>query len=218
MDITQKFLDLHTHRATVAPDVLPVRSFLTPTVPEQGVFSAGIHPQDAGRLEPAAFETVWNDPRCLAVGECGLDRRYPDLQVQTTLFLAQADRAEALQKPLLIHSVRTHDEIRKLAKDRSPSIPWIIHGFRGKERTLFSLLDAGFYISFGAGLLKDAGNMEPFFCRVPAERIFFETDDDAACDIRAVYALAASMRGESVDSLCDAVRTNFRRIFYDGQQ
>lgn len=211
--VTQKYLDLHTHRNTVEPDVFAVGSCLMPTVPEQGVFSAGIHPEDAERFAIPDFEPVWSDPRCIALGECGLDRRFPDLPRQSALFLAQAERAETLRKPLLIHSVRTHDEIRKMAKDLSPVMPWIIHGFRGKERTLFSLLDAGFYISFGAGLLKDAGNMEPFFSRIPADRIFFETDDESALDIRAVYAVAASMRGEAVDTLCDTVRNNFRRIF-----
>jgi Tat protein secretion system quality control protein TatD with DNase activity len=78
---------------------------------------------------------------------------------------------------------------------------------------LFSLLDAGFLISFGAGLLKDAGNLEPFFSRIPADRLFFETDDDPSTDIRAIYALAASMRGVPVDELCATVQANFRRIF-----
>lgn len=213
MEIPQKYIDLHTHRSGTAPDVFSVQSCLEPMAPESGFFSCGIHPKDAEQYEVEDFKPVFQNARCLAVGECGLDRRYPDLPKQTTLFLAQAEQAEALRKPLLIHSVRTHDEIRKIAKDLQPTVPWIVHGFRGKERTLFSLLDAGFFVSFGAGLLKDAGNMEPFFSRIPADRIFFETDDDAALDIRAVYAVAASMRSESVDALCEIVRNNFRRIF-----
>lgn len=209
----QKYLDIHTHRAVAGPDVFALQSCLSSTIPETGFFSAGIHPQDAGSVDCKEFENVWNDPRCLAVGECGMDRRYPDLPKQTAVFRIQAQQAEILHKPLLIHSVRTHEEIIRAAKELAPSVPWIIHGFRGKERTLFSLLDAGFFVSFGAGLLKDAGNMEPFFSRIPAERIFFETDADGATDIRAVYALAASMRGMAVDDLCNTVRENFRRIF-----
>ena len=174
---------------------------------------AGIHPQDADRLDWHDFETIWQDPRCLAVGECGLDRRYPDLKRQTEVFHAQADAAERLQKPLILHCVRTHDEIRKIALDRKPAVPWIIHGFRGKERTLFSLLDAGFYISFGGGLLKDAGNVEPYFQRIPRDRIFFETDADNGPDLRAVYALAASMYGVGINELCGIVRNNFRSVF-----
>lgn len=209
----QKYLDIHTHRAITGPDVFALQSCLSPVIPESGFFSAGIHPQYAESVDCKDFETIWNDPRCLAIGECGMDRRFPDLPKQSALFRAQAQKAEDLHKPLLIHSVRTHEEIIRMAKELSPSVPWIIHGFRGKERTLFSLLDAGFSISFGAGLLKDAGNMEPFFSRIPAKRIFFETDDDGATDIRAVYALAASMWGVAVDDLCNTVRENFRRIF-----
>ena len=210
---TQKYIDFHTHRAAAGPDVFALQNFLSPMVPETGFYTAGIHPKDAEQFEIKDFEKIWNDPRCLALGECGMDRRYPDLSKQSALFRAQAQQAETLHKPLLIHSVRTHDEICRAAKDLAPTVPWIIHGFRGKERTLFALLDAGFSVSFGAGLLKDAGNLEPFFSRIPADRIFFETDDDAGVDIRAIYALAASMRGVPVDDLCAAVRKNFRRIF-----
>ncbi len=210
----QKYIDLHTHSTAAGPDVFALQNFLVPTAPETGFYSAGIHPKDAELFDIKDFETIWNNPRCLAVGECGMDRRYPDLPKQSRLFRAQAQRADALHKPLLIHSVRTHEEICRAAKDLAPAVPWIIHGFRGKERTLFSLLDAGFFISFGAGLLKDAGNLELFFSRIPADRIFFETDDDDRADIRAIYALAASMRGVPVDELCMTVQKNFRRIFH----
>lgn len=209
----QKYLDLHTHRTVTGPDIFALQSCLTPAIPDTGFFTAGLHPKDAEQFEIKDFEAIWNTPRCLAVGECGMDRRYPDLPRQSALFRAQAQQAEIRHKPLLIHSVRTHEEICRAAKDLAPTIPWIIHGFRGKERTLFSLLDAGFLISFGAGLLKDAGNLEPFFSRIPADRLFFETDDDPSTDIRAIYALAASMRGVPVDELCAAVQANFRRIF-----
>lgn len=214
IEIQQKYIDLHTHNAASEPDIFSLFCVLRPgSLPRSGCFSAGIHPQEATRHETKSFLKLWQDPRCAAVGECGLDRRFPDLPKQLTLFREQARIAENLGKPLLIHSVRTHEEILKTAKDFSAARPWIIHGFRGKERTLFTLLDAGFYISFGTGLLKDAGNMEPFFHKVPTDRIFFESDADPGADVRAVYALAASMLGTSVDELAEQVRANYRKVF-----
>ena len=66
------------------------------------------------------------------------------------------------------------------------------------------MIESGFYLSFGEGLLRDAGNMESFFHKIPDDRLFFETDESGA-DLRKIYALAASMRGTSVQSLRQTV-------------
>lgn len=77
------------------------------------------------------------------------------------------------------------------------------------------MLDAGFLLSFGAGFLRDAGNVESFFAKIPASSLFFETDESGA-DIRQIYALAASMRGISVRELKTIVQANYKRIFSSG--
>ena len=206
--------DIHTHR-TVVREGITIPSFTDPAAVPDTFFTAGLHPADAQKSAAADFQVLWNDPRCIGIGECGLDRRFQDvtgLTRQKELFLQQAETAEEKALPLIIHSVRTHEEIRQLKKAIKPEQVWILHGFRGNERNTFSLLDAGFYLSFGEGLLKDAGNLESFFQRIPLDRIFFETDESNA-DLLQIYALAASMRDMSLMDLCDAVRNNFERVF-----
>lgn len=207
-------IDIHTHTQKDDTDIT-ILSLTDPTQVPDSFFSAGLHPEDAERYTVDDFRTLWDDPRCIAIGECGLDRRFQkttDLTQQKKLFLRQAELAEEKGVPLIIHSVRTHEDIRQIKSAMSPAVPWVLHGFRSNERSTFTLLDAGFYLSFGDGLLKDAGNMEVFFPKIPLDRIFFETDTSTT-SLRQIYALAAGMHDMTMDDLCKAVHANFERIF-----
>lgn len=214
------YIDIHTHHAGRDGDVFRVLANTEPQAVDTP-FSAGIHPQDVNRLNFNDFLPVWEDPLCLAVGECGLDRRHlaeTGIDKQTDIFRKQALEAEKRNLPLIVHAVRMVPELLRLKKELAPTAPWILHGFRGNERKCMEMIDSGFYLSFGEGLLRDAGNMESFFARIPRGRIFFETDA-AETDIRRIYALAASMMSMSVKELSETVKDGFRKVFrYDPEQ
>jgi len=182
--------------------------------PESRFFSAGIHPRDAGKYELDAFRPLFDSPRCLAIGECGLDRTSETpLRVQMSVFEAQIAEAERRNKPLLIHCVRCFPELQRLkaARDAENRPAWVIHGFRGARRKAFDLLDAGCVLSFGAGLLRDAGNMD-YFAEIPLDRILVETDESPELFGR-IVAEAAAMHLLPPSEFASAVRANFKRIF-----
>ena len=182
-------------------------------VPESIFFSAGIHPWDAGKYELAAFTSLFDSPRCLAIGECGLDRTSDAaLPLQMKVFEAQIAESVRRGKPLMIHCVRCFPELLRLKSVQSDDAPaWVIHGFRGTKRKAFDLLDAGCVLSFGAGLLRDAGNME-FFAEIPLDRILLETDESPELFDR-ILAEAAAMHLLPPSELAAAVRANFERTF-----
>lgn len=123
-------------------------------VPPEGRFSVGIHPWEAGGLTPqrwAWVEQAADDPRVVAIGECGLDAlRGPSMEEQEELFAAHARLASRLAKPLIIHCVRASDRLLRLNKQLRGDSLWIVHGFRGKEAAGRQLLDAGLHLSVGA--------------------------------------------------------------------
>ena len=182
-------------------------------VPETFFFSAGIHPWDAGKYELAAFAPLFDSPRCLAIGECGLDRTSEAaLPLQMKVFEAQIAESLRRDKPLVIHCVRCFPELIRLkAALPSDASDWVVHGFRGTKRKAFDLLDAGCTLSFGAGLLRDAGNME-YFAEIPLDRILIETDESPELFDR-ILAEAAAMRLLPPSEFAAAVRANFKRIF-----
>ena len=184
-----------------------------PVPPDDVFYSAGIHPQDALKYACADFEALWDSPNCLAVGECGLDRTADvPLPRQTEVFRAQIEQAGRRRKPLVIHCVRCFPElIRMKTNSAADDLPWVLHGFRGAKRKAFELLDAGFALSFGAGLLRDAGNME-YFAEIPLDRILIETDESPEL-FPQILAEAAAMHLLPPAEFAAAVEANFRRIF-----
>ena len=183
-------------------------------VPPDGVFfSAGVHPQDALKYSCADFEPLWDSPNCLAVGECGLDRTADvPLARQVEVFRAQIEEAVRRDKPLVIHCVRCFPELIRMKTDSgADALPWVLHGFRGAKRKAFELLDAGFALSFGAGLLRDAGNME-YFAEIPLDRILIETDESPEL-FPQILAEASAMHLLPPAEFAAAVESNFRRIF-----
>lgn len=208
--------DAHAHGAPGADEtIFRLWNLRDPTcaVPENCFFSAGIHPWDAGKYELDAFLPLFDSPRCLAVGECGLDRTSDvPLRVQMHVFEAQIAEAEKRGKPPVIHCVRCFPELLRLKASHSPDGPaWVIHGFRGAKRKAFDLLDAGCVLSFGAGLLRDAGNMD-YFAEIPLDRILVETDESPELFGR-IVAEAAAMHLLPPSEFASAVRANFKRIF-----
>ena len=182
-------------------------------VPENCFFSAGIHPWDVGKYELAAFAPLFDSPRCLAIGECGLDRTSETaLPLQMKVFEAQIAESVRRDKPLMIHCVRCFPELLRLKAALDADAPvWVIHGFRGTKRKAFDLLDAGCTLSFGAGLLRDAGNME-YFAEIPLDRILIETDESPELFGR-ILAEAAAMHLLSPSEFAAIVSTNFKRVF-----
>ena len=165
---------------------------------------------------PPAFFDLFHSERCLAIGECGLDRRAPlALEKQEELFLRHADIAEELGKPMIIHSVRTRQEMIRLRKKRQLSVPWIIHGCRGTAQRVREWADAGFVLSFGEGILRDGALLADLFPALPSGSILMETDESAA-SLDVLYSVAASCRQMNRDDFTAMVEHNYRRIFFHG--
>ena len=168
------FEDVHTHRLDAGPAAI-VNLPEGADVPEEGYFSAGVHPWNSGRPDTAELmewaARVAEHPRVVAIGETGLDAlRGAPMEEQERLFRAHAELSERVGKPLIIHAVRTLQRLIELRRELRPTQEWVIHGFRGKPQTAQSLLRAGFSLSYGARY-----NAESFALTPPGRR-YRETD------------------------------------------
>jgi TatD DNase family protein len=168
--------------------------------------SAGIHPQEAANATPenlAKLAALAANPRCIAIGEIGLDYHHvenPTPDVQHAAFLAQLRIAAAARKPILIHC-RTSELATPQAKARfGPADAWadllallaehwqphargahtpagIMHCFSGTVDEARRSLDLGFYLSFAGNLTYPAAKaIREAAAFVPADRILVETD------------------------------------------
>ena len=120
-------LDIHTHRLPADASAALLSCCMRDVpLPEGARFiSAGIHPWYLTREDyPRQLEWVvsmLNDRRVIALGEAGLDKRCDtpfDLQVEA--FQAIALLASRHRLPLLIHAVKSSEELIALKKRMKP--------------------------------------------------------------------------------------------------
>jgi len=212
-----QFLNLHTHEARNQSNVLEVINqypdTFDATVP---YYSIGIHPWriQKDRVE-ADFSIIAEKSRnasCLAIGECGLDKKIEiPLEVQLPIFERQLRLAQELGKPVIIHCVAAYQEVIETKKRLKIEVPMIIHGFSKKEQVARSLLDNGFYLSFGKWLLRNP-DLKQSFLSVPDDRFFLETDT-AGEGIEQVYEVAARYKNIGLERLQEITTANFKHVF-----
>jgi len=211
-----KFFNLHTHKFTNNPNYLELVNqypweFDT-AIPN---YSIGIHPWyiDENRLENdlKIIDEKLALPECLALGECGLDKRIEiPLDLQKEVFIQQIALAEKHKKPIILHLVAAFDELIAIKKELNCSVPMIIHGFSKNEQIAKQLLDNGFYLSFGKYLLR-IPELKAVFQAIPNYRFFLETDTVAET-IEEVYALAADYKEMSLEALQQQLAINFEKV------
>jgi len=184
------------------------------TIPQ---YSIGIHPWyiDENRLatDLATIETKLQLPECLALGECGLDKRIDiPMALQIAVFEQQIALAEQYQKPLILHLVAAYDELIEIKKRLNISVPVILHGFSKNVQVAQQMLDHGFYLSFGKYLLRNP-ELKTVFQSVPNDRFFLETDTIEET-LEEVYSRASEYKGMTIEALHQQIAANYEKVFF----
>lgn len=178
------------------------------------IYSIGIHPwyivMDRIEEELAIIKDKLSTRECVALGECGLDKRIAiPLDIQIAVFKSQLVFAKEYKKPIILHCVSAYQEVIAIKKELSIENPMIIHGFSKNIQVAQSLLDNGFYLSFGKYLLRNP-ELASVFEYVPNDRFFLETDtiEETIFD---VYKKASSIKNIDIEN---QVAKNFKSIFF----
>ena len=212
-----KFINLHTHKFSNLSDVIEVVNQypweFDASIPN---YSIGIHPWyiDENRLENdlEIIKEKLQLSECLALGECGLDKRIEiPMELQISVFKKQLEIVKLTNKPIVLHCVAAFDELIAIKKELKISNPMLIHGFSKNEQVAKSLLNNGFYLSFGKYLLRNP-DLEKVFTFASENQILLETDTIEE-SIYEVYEKAASIKGISIEDMKTIVFINFSKIF-----
>ena len=211
------YINLHTHRFTNKHDILEIvnqypREF-DAAIP---YYSIGIHPWylDANFLDEdlAIIESKLQLENCLAIGECGLDKRIAvPFALQQQVFEAQLHLAQQVQKPVIIHCVAAFQELISIVSAQQITVPIIIHGFSKNEQLAQQLLQQGYYLSFGKYLFQQP-ELAEVFANVPDNRFFLETDT-LDSSIEEVYAKAADCKKMPIDQIKSSLNCTFAAVF-----
>jgi TatD DNase family protein len=151
--------------------------------PETVYATAGVHPHHARECDEStipALRVLAQQPRVVAIGECGLDfnRNYSPHPDQEKWFAAQVELACDLGKPLFLHSRDSKEKFIEVIKQFKNLPPAVAHCFTGEKAELHAYLDLGLYIGITGWICDERRGTQlmELVRDIPADRLLVETD------------------------------------------
>jgi TatD DNase family protein len=215
------YLNFHAHQQEPAEKEIVIQSkFLQEDLIAQPsdkiFFTSGLHPWQADKLDIdeiiKRLEKLIELKLIIAIGETGIDKlKGPEIHLQTEVFKAHIEVAEKHRLPIIVHSVKAHNEILKLKMELNSKVPWVIHHFNGSKQMAFDLIDHGFYLSLSYQITSTSSKLSEYLHMLPIDRIFLETDD-FNIDIKNLYKSVSLKCSISIDSLKEQLIKNFKNL------
>jgi TatD DNase family protein len=168
---------------TVGTDGASCRQALEAAERFPQVYAAiGRHPNAATGFDDAdlaELEALAAHPRCVAIGETGLDYHHDDAPAtdQARAFHAQIELARQTGKPLVIHTRAADEDTIAILSEHATDLNVILHCFSMPDRIVECLAHPNWWLSFaGPVTYPSAGALRGAMLRVPAGRLLVETD------------------------------------------
>jgi len=196
-------------------------------------FTIGTHPHEAANepdTDAAAIRAFANHPKCVGIGEAGLDYHYDHAprDIAKRVFRAQIALARELDLPLVIHTRDAEDDTTAILREEMGQgrFAAILHCFTGSRELAEVGLELGLSISFSGVLtFKTAANLREIARDAPLDRLLVETDapylapvphrgrrNEPAFVVETARVLAEA-RGVTPEQIADATRANTLRVF-----
>lgn len=204
-----QYVNIHAHREAQSSDEWLIKNIdihrnFAEELAQEANYSIGLHPWKIEEVDiDACFDFIREarkNKHVIAIGECGLDKAIDiPLQKQMEVYERHFEIAEEAKLPVIIHSVRSTQELIQFNKVNPSLVPLIIHGFRGGIQEAGNLLKQGFYLSFGETVLF-SDKVRHTVKALPLEKLFIETDDSEV-SIVDLYIYIAEIRKITVAEL-----------------
>jgi TatD DNase family protein len=221
-----------TRMLTVGIDGASCRAALAAAEDFPQVYAAiGRHPNAAkgfDHADLAELQALAAHPRCVAIGETGLDfyrDSAPPRADQQRAFAAQIELARHTRKPLVIHTRAAESETLDQLAHEADGVSVVMHCFSMPER-LDECVARGYAISFAGNVTyKNAAELADAAKRVPEDLLLMETDApyltpqvvrkhrNQPAFVMHTLAFVAQLRGVSADELGATVERNAARVF-----
>jgi TatD DNase family protein len=201
---------------------------------EDVFFTVGTHPHEAageGAEDLAAVREFASHPKCVGIGEAGLDYHYNNAprDVAQRVFRGQIALARELDLPVVIHTRDADDDTAAIL---AQEMGWgrfraVLHCFTGSRELAEAALGLGLFISFsGVVTFKKSEGLRAIARDVPLDRILVETDapylapaphrggrNEPAFVIDTARVVAEA-RGLDLEELAKATRANTHDVFH----
>lgn len=195
--------------------------------------SVGTHPHNADQelhIQTDDLVRLSAHPRCVAIGEAGLDYFYDNAprEAQATGLRRHIAAARITGLPLVIHSRAADDDMTAILEEEAGqgAFPFVLHCFTAGRDLATRALALGGYISFsGIITFRNAEEIRAVAADVPPDRYLVETDapylapiphrgqSNEPSFVRHTAEKLAEVRGISLEQLAAETTANFARLF-----
>lgn len=192
--------------------------------------TCGISPNDINdnvEKELEELEKIAKDPKCVAIGEIGLDYHWnkENKELQRKIFVEQIKMADRLDLPIVIHTREAVMDTIQILKEYCPKNKGVFHCCPLNQELIKEGLKLGFYISFSGNVTfknaKSTGCIE----LVPMDRILIETDSpylapephrgetNTSLFVKYVAMKIAEVKNVPLADVAERTKNNTKRIF-----
>ena len=193
--------------------------------------TAGLHPvyiEKHTDQHLILLKSKLQHPKCVAVGECGLDGfiKGVDYKKQQSFFAAQIDLPADCKLLLIVHARNAVQYVTLAIKSARNRTSGVIHSYNGSLQQAEQLIDLGYLLSFGGAITYDrATRLKKIVQALPLESIMVETDApdqppqskvserNEPAQLNEIVVTIASIKNISPEAVAIASNLNARRLF-----
>jgi TatD DNase family protein len=219
---------------TISTHVRRVETYRAIAEEHEAVFcTVGTHPHNAAAEPDIAVEEIVrlaDHPRCVAIGESGLDYFYDKSprEVQQRVFRNHIAAARETALPLVIHARAADEDMIAILTDEMRVGPYdaVLHCFSSGAELARVGVELGFYVSF-SGILtfRKSDEIRNIAASVPRDRLLVETDapylapephrgrTNEPSYVADTARILAGVIGVSEDEVAQVTTANFYRLF-----
>ncbi len=197
-------------------------------------FTAGFHPTELHKYREGDLKSIAelaSEPKCVAIGEIGLDYHYPetDKEFQRELFLKQLELADTLCLPVQIHSRDCAEDMFTILRENAPLIKHgaLLHCYSHSTEIALELQKLGIYFSFGGtSTWQGSKKARRTIAALNADRLLTETDSpylppkslygtfpNTPASIPEILCNMAAVRGVGAEEAAETVWQNAHTLF-----
>lgn len=184
-------------------------------------WGCGVHPEHASAKsmdDVSALGRFAKEHRPDFIGETGLDARleaeFPS-DAQEELFMAHVALAEALELPLVVHSVRRHARALELLGGHD--VRGMIHGFIGSPETAARFFARGWMLSLGKGAMRSPKTQRALMS-APLHQVLVESDEPGEySDVPEVVKWLSELRDLPPQRIAEQTRRNAEVLLTSGR-
>jgi TatD DNase family protein len=197
-------------------------------------FAAGFHPTELKKYKEGdlnIIEQLCAHPKCVALGEIGLDYHYPDTNkpLQHEIFLRQLELANNLNLPVQIHSRDCAEDMLNILKTNAHLLKngALLHCYSHSTEMSADFVKLGITFSFGGtSTYKGSKKAKRTIALLPEDRLLTETDSpylapaslygtfpNTPLSIPEIAKNMAEVRGVSIEQMTEIVWQNAHKLF-----